>query len=144
MKRLGAHIIFCSVLLFAFACNKDKNLPNQPHIDFIGFTSFTDSATLKIKFNDGDGDIGNLNNGDGDNITLQYKYYDTNGNLTDGIISGYNFKAIYADGYQRETEGEIHINLYAPFAYEKFKLAIVLKDRAANLSNELTTPDLVP
>lgn len=156
-----------TIILFIFllnACTKEEVFPPEPIITFISFdkiantTSIDDKGLLKIFFTDGDGDLG-LND------------YDTNGPFNKNSIYYYNFFIKYfekqhgtfvevdlplpfnsriprlqSSGNSPSIKGEIELEVFInniPSAFDTIQLTASICDRALNMSNLITTPEII-
>ncbi|MES2592314.1 MAG: hypothetical protein V4608_10545 [Bacteroidota bacterium] len=154
------YISFLLVCIGASSCVKEKQFPPQPVIKFEKFTAYgNDSADCIITFQDGDGDIGILP-GDAispDDLKMKYLYkgpgnvfmpVDSSFGTTqfDTLFYSYRVPNITPDGQYKALDGEIKIKLrtaplFGPHTVVKFE--IVLKDRAGNKSNMVTTNEIL-
>jgi hypothetical protein len=147
-------------------CVKEKQFPTQPIIEFQEFVSYVgdhnivDSADCIIKFTDGDGDIGLAKDDtvSPPNLRLKYLYK----NLTDGkfypmdaidsttvldtLFFNYRIPNITPDGQYKALDGTIKAKFRtSPVFYPGHKVVkfeIVLRDRAGNKSNTVTTNEI--
>jgi hypothetical protein len=94
MKRTNTLFIICFVVLAFSSCLKLTEYPPEPTIEFKSFVQDGDgSATLTIKFTDGDGDIG-------------LEQQDTTGVFcTDSCIYHWN---LFLEYYEWEDGGWVH------------------------------------
>ena len=148
------YLFIFSVLGFiTYACVKKTTYPTTPEIEFADFIPFVgDSADLKVKFTDGDGDIGVSDNDSTRNFWYTYYYLDTTNQtytgyyrplFNDTLRLGYIIKAP-SDSYKgKPISGEISVRLQK-FRHIKqiknVKYVFYLFDEASNKSNVVTTP----
>ena len=146
--------ISCTVLLFTSSCQKKVTYPLEPVILFNSFQVYNDSAILSIDFTDGDGDIG-LTSSD------VSKPYDSNLFLTyyekqKGVFKkidlplpfNYRIPVLNKSNKEKPLKGTISVNItptfYNPFSkFDTLKFDVNIKDRALNLSNTISTPEVV-
>lgn len=166
MKR---RILFLSLgvliaLLFA-TCRKKESFPPEPIIEYESFTRFgEDSAYVKIKFTDGDGDIGldptntspPYNSGSEyyNNAYVYYYYKNPSGNfvLFDpiDITPGNYFKFPYRmpvitpDKKDKALKGEMVFRLDFPYhVHDTVQYEVYIYDRALNKSNVVKTDIII-
>ena len=158
---------FIYILLFALfvavsvtSCVREKTFPPQPAIEFDKFITYGhDSADCFIKFKDGDGDIGYPASDKtvGDDLKMKYLYKDPNGVFLpvdssfgtshfDTLFYSYRVPYLTPNGQYKALDGEIKIKLrtqpiFAVGSVVKFE--ITLRDRAGNISNMVTTNEIV-
>ena len=165
-------IKICIVFLFTInlmSCLKPESYPEEPIIEFVDFSSSSDSGTLTFSFTDGDGDIG-LNQEMLDypfepgnfyhhNIYITYCEI-MNGELVKGttdpdgendiifdtVFFPFRIENITPTGQNKALKGSISVVL-EPFYFnpgsksnDSIKYQIMLIDRKLNHSNFLTTP----
>jgi len=156
------------------SCKKEENFSPIPNITFTEFKEFgKDSATCKINFTDGDGDIGldpfdtlppfNLNSRYNSDLFMVYYFLDsttmvwkplnlkaqtdTNRLHFDTLQFKYRIPNLTQDGQKKSLQGEIKVRLIPPYGIpgQLFKYKIKLIDRALHISNEVETgPQTVP
>jgi hypothetical protein len=165
MKQLSYLALFI-ILTSSLGCIKEKQFPREPIIEFQDFINYVsprgtvDSADCIIKFTDGDGDVG-LMEGDTSspaNLRLKYLYK----NLTDGkfypmdgidsttvldtLYFDYRIPNLTPDGQYKALDGSIKAKFRtSPVFYPGHKVVkfeIVLRDRAGNKSNMITTNEI--
>jgi hypothetical protein len=143
------------VLFFLLSsCQKQETYPLEPIIAFNSFTVYQDSAILSLDFTDGDGNIG-LTNAD------SLKPYDSNLFLTyyekqKGVFKkielplpfNYRIPLINKSGKEKPLKGTISVNItptfYNPFSkFDTLKFDVIIKDRALNISNTISTPEVL-
>ena len=134
-------IIFglCGGLLFG--CKKEGTMPREPEIELVSIgptdvEEFVDVVTLRFKYKDGDGDIGEV---DPDVPSLRVK----DSRLAEP--DWYHIPPLTPDQQELAIQGELEIPLHPLFvlgnsANEVLTYSIVLIDRAGNYSNELVSP----
>ncbi len=138
-------IIASCTLLFVFfsGCKKTSTLPVEPSIELVSIgptnvQQFRDVVTLKFKYKDGDGDVGEV---DPDVPSLRVK---------DSRLSApdlYHIPPLTPDQQTLMIQGEIDIPLNGLFligngSQEVLTYSIVLVDRAGHYSNELVSPQI--
>ena len=126
------------------ACKKDLVLPVEPSIELISIgptdiEQFHDVVTLRFKYKDGDGDIGEE---DADAPSLRVK----DSRLAEP--DWYHIQPIAPIGSSVPIEGEVSLNLNTLFllgngSQEETTFTIRLKDRAGNYSNELVSQTIL-
>jgi len=132
----------CVVALFS--CKKKEDLPEAPVITFDSISEtevvqFDNQVTIRIRFKDSDGDIGEHNP---DINTLEVK---------DARLSnydGYHVPPMTPNLEQLQIEGTITVQLGALFLLgsgnqEVTSFSIRLYDRKGNRSNEIVTPEVI-
>jgi hypothetical protein len=149
--------IFSVIGFIAYACVKKTTYPTTPEIEYSDFIPFVgDSADLKIKFTDGDGDIGVSGNDSTrnlwytysylDTITLQYRAYTIYDPVTgndDTLRNSYIIKAPIDSYKGKPISGEINVRLQRFRHIRKvknLKYVFYLFDEAGNKSNVVTSP----
>lgn len=135
----------CCALLFFFisGCKKDNAMPVEPSIELVSIgpanvQQFRDVVTLKFKYKDGDGDIGEV---DPDKPSLHVK---------DSRLSApdlYHIPPLTPDQQTLMIQGELDIPLNKLFligngSEEVLTYTIVLVDRAGHYSNEIVSPQI--
>lgn len=150
-------LLLAVLVILATGCLKTEKFPVEPKIEFKSFERFSnDSASLVIKFTDGDGDIGleaadtfppyETNSAFYNNLLL--KYFE----LTDGEWNevelpepiGYRIPRITPNGQNKTLEGEIAIAI-DPFSLfiltdsGTVRYSVEILDRALNRSNLVYT-----
>ena len=136
-------IIVVTGILFS-ACKKDVVMPVEPSIELISIgptdvLQFHDVVTLRFKYKDGDGDIGEV---DADAPSLRVK----DSRLAEP--DWYHIQPIAPIGSSVPIEGEVSLNLNTLFligngSQEALTFSIRLKDRAGNYSNELVSQTIL-
>lgn len=155
MQKYFSHIFFSTSLfaLLLVGCLKTEEFPSTPSITLDAFEPNSDgSATLKLLFTDGDGDIG-LNPGDtlapfDINSPYYYnlfvRYYERkNGIWTLIPINNpplsYRTPVVTPTGQNKSLNGSITVDLslyYDPNStFDTIRLDVKLLDRALNESN---------
>ena len=121
-----------------------KNFSSKPVISILDITDqkilgFSDSLTIRIRYFDGDGDLGE-NKGDLKNLFVK----DSRGEL----VYAYRIRQLAPDNFNKAITGELKIVLdEVPISTdslenEKVHYRIWLFDRAGNKSNELISPEV--
>lgn len=164
MNSLLKYILpLIAVLLITEGCRKLPDYSKTPAIQFSGFEiyrnrynslslTYEDSVVIKVKFQDGDGDLG-MDEEDKKNDTLpnfvMRSYVKNNTPFLDSVTYTGQFQplTLSAKNIKGPLDGELR---YAQlFSYSNFsikdtvKFAIYIKDRAGNVSNTITTDELV-
>lgn len=157
--RYGALFL---LLFLIVSCKKETiETSSAPVIEFKEFINYNnDSADCVIYFKDADGDVG-IPAGDigsEDDYTLKYLYKDTNGDFVayDATFGTPEFDTLFysyrvADLSEFRTsaglEGEIIAKLRSnPWffpTHKSIKFEIKLEDRAGNVSNTVTTEEII-
>lgn len=167
-KHIKLVLLVFFISIIAVSCLKKEEFPDEPHIEFKSFDISTDvdgnkSATLTIKFTDGDGDIG-LNQGDTlgsfcpDTCLFHYnlfcEYYEKiDGNWTHiprdwlggDIPFYYRIPDLTPAGQNPSLSGEIVLDMptyflsLTPGDTARFEISIV--DRSFNISNKVITTE---
>jgi len=144
------------IALLAVGCFPKEQFPFEPRLTSVSLEQFGDSASLKVGFTDGDGDIG-LDPADNQppfdtastyyfNLFVEYE------ELRDGewfkptLLIPFNYRVprITPTGQNKALEGEIAVAI-KPWPiipgnpYDTVRFSVQLVDRALNMSNTLTT-----
>lgn len=155
VSKIGLILFFAS--LFAVACKKPStDFPDVPQIEYVGFETKGDSATLTISFQDGNGDIGV----EEDDLSVDFNMFigyfekdDTEGwvqqldGLGDPIFFRYRIPILEPNGTDKSLEGEIDVLMEPTYFHpispdnDTLRYEIYLVDRAENISNVITTPE---
>ena len=144
MMRNSIKLFFLVCIFSAVqSCKKDEKLPPEPSIEFVSLTpstilQFKDEVTVTIKYKDNNGDLGYES---ADQYPLQVK---------DSRLTGpdwYHVSPLAPLGQELKIEGELKIKISSMFILgnghqEVATLAIKIKDRAGNWSNEILTPPI--
>lgn len=149
-------LIFGCLGVVTIACVKKTSYPTVPEIEYKEFSQFGgDSADVKIKFTDGDGDIG-VSESDStktfwltyyykDSITQKYRAYTPCLNGCDTLRTGYIIKSP-VDSYKgKPISGEVSVRLLQIRHSKKIKnikYVIYLFDASGNKSNVITSPEI--
>lgn len=148
LKLIRLYII---VSILFVSCYDAPNYPDTPEIVIKGVRAHSvvspgDSVIVVLEFQDGNGDLGKLNNSDTiPNLFITDKRF--------GIIDSQSYSIPYIPdkGSVKDISGEIEINLLSkiycnPLYPEKIKdtleFEIQVRDRAGNFSNKVTTGKL--
>ena len=152
------------ILLGLLGCVKKPSYPIVPVITFQSMVvNSNGSATLKVNFTDGDGDIGYPNDETGapPDFILEVQQQDASGNyytITEpGIINNpgtgdttvfqYHIPDITPDGKYKALSGQIQIALTSSNWYIadniNERLVVWITDRAGHVSNRVITPAVV-
>lgn len=159
-------------LLLLASCRKEKQFPDEPVISFIEFIQVKDAAgkdsagVLRLRFTDGDGDIGltekdtfpPFNKGSLYYYNFFISYFEKqNGTFVkvvvppvvpgaDTLTGNGRIPYIPAIGQDKALEGEIRMELFTnnPFSsYDTIRYEVSICDRALNRSNMVTTPEII-
>jgi hypothetical protein len=135
------------ILSMMSACINPPDYPTVPQIEFDSLTKTyvkglpaLDSITFYISFTDGDGDLGPVNNDTTPNLLFK--------DSRTGFINGFQFPFITPEGNVKDISGTIAYT-FSPFdcvpgkKLDTFSYTISILDRAGNISNEVTTPDII-
>jgi hypothetical protein len=162
IRYLSAVLI---LVFFAVSCKKIEQLPSVPHIDFTSFTVFdtldilgnvSKGGKLRFHFEDGDGDLGLNspidNTSDSTNLFLSL-FRKKQGSMVavtglDPMLpySAYRIPYMERLGQNKILKGTITVifiyQSYLPF--DTIKYDFFIKDRALNVSNVISTSEIVP
>jgi hypothetical protein len=151
-------------VLFLSACTKEEVFPPEPAITFMSFTkmanntSIDDKGVLKIFFTDGDGNLG-LDTYDTiapfDKTSIYYynffiKYFEKQHGTFVEVTLPTTFNSriprLESKGNSPSIKGEIELeininNYFSPYDTIKFEVSIC--DRALNMSNVITVPEII-
>lgn len=153
------YILFTIIIIAITSCFKAPNYPIEPQIEFARYEKTSDvytlgdSGFLVLKFKDGDGDLGKLNNEDNSSRIISR-------NLKDSVFffknDTLNIPIIPNKGTSIAIDGEIKINLkdaffsgYELYFYPRgiskdtFTFKIYITDRAQHQSNTIITPPII-
>jgi len=154
-------ILIVLILPFHSGCEKIKQLPPEPYIEFRQFTMFdtidplgnqAKGGLLDFYFEDGDGDLGVLaEQADTINLLLTL-YYKEEGvfieadSTDDNRPKGYRIPYMEREGQNKTLQGRIEITFF--YYYYTFDLTdtikydFYIKDRAGNESNIESTCEI--
>lgn len=157
-------LLFVLVVVLLGSCLKHQDFPNRPDLEFIAFyanpaaTSIGDSlGFVKLRFTDGDGDLGL---GDGDTLgvfhlgqpyyyNLFIRYFEKHDGVYEEVIPSVDlplnvrFKRLTATGGNGALEGTMDVGVIgSPSDTVRYEMYIV--DRALNHSDTIVTPDILP
>lgn len=155
MKKLGAILILVTLILSG--CDNGPVFPNEPEISFVSITPenptqfTTDEITLTIHYQDGDGDLGHIDQGNGEprlpNIFLTDSRAVIHPDCTFKTV-GYIIPNLTPDTRKPSIQGDISITLTTPPHHtfidpfsdeEPLIFEVYLVDRAGNISNTIKT-----
>jgi hypothetical protein len=160
--QLAVKITILFAILFSFGCSKENPDPAPPSITFMDaqFSADKSFSIVQFEFFDGDGDLGLKQDENGGelefNVFVDY-YEKINGVwiLKSPVIT-YNTTEAKFDTTDlhlrlpflenesgRSLEGETKIDLLYDFNADTFRYEISIKDRALQLSNVITTSELI-
>lgn len=144
-------------LLILGSCVTSPNYPNEPQIEFVGFSKSeleqgslnNDSLTMIISFTDGDGDLGSPPETAEKNLFVV-------DNRTGEIYNSFKTPVIPEEGVGNGVSGEIRVLMFttccifpdnippceSPDLYPSNEISfdVYIVDRAGNESNIITTP----
>jgi len=161
MKPLPKLVILFAII-FLYSCKKEGSTPVAPVITFIDAELSADKtySIVRFEFFDNNGDLGlkqEENSGEQEfNVLVDY-YEKINGVwvLKSPVITWNTTEAKFdttelhlrlpflENESGRSLEGETKIDLLYNFAVDTFRYNITLKDRALQLSNVITTTELI-
>jgi hypothetical protein len=172
MKKLVAIVCVLAIIstIFLYSCKREQDFSVVPLISFVEFKKYGfDSATCRINFTDGDGDIGldpfdtiapfNLHSHYNSDLFLVYYYLDTiskswkvyNQHQSDTVKKDfdtlqytYRIPNLTQNGQKQSLQGEIKVAIPGPYGIpgQTFKYEITLVDRALHVSNMVQTGNL--
>lgn len=149
-------LLLLSIAIFGAGCVDAPNFSHIPRIEFTGFTKDTlqqgafeqDSLSVFIRFEDGDGDIGNDAQSGTNNIFLVDE-------RTGSQDNSFRIPTIPAEGSANGIEGTIRLVLFSTCCIfdsgndpcgtdinqptDEVQYRIYMEDRAGNKSNEILT-----
>ncbi len=158
MNKITIFLLMVS-MLGIMSCYKTPTFPKEPHIEFEAYTvsqpyTITDTGNLRIRFTDGDGDLGMLNNADS---STRSKIYITNIKYNLASVPR-NIPIIPKKGTTDAISGTIDIKLAGSGGVglldesaclliqkpiDTLTFSIYIQDRAGNKSNVIITPPLL-
>jgi hypothetical protein len=163
LKRIVKYITFLNIILLVSSCVKEQKYSKIPHIEFEGFeikrdqqdptTLYGDSIVVKIRYEDGDGDLGlaqNDLNSYGNNYIINI-YARQNGVFKklnfDPSFDG-QFPKLNPDNVVGPIDGVLSRSLFlyhsSPITPDDtLRFDIKILDRANNESNTITTPTII-
>ncbi len=139
-------IFFTIGLLFFAGCDRSPVFPVEPTIEFLDIQPrearhLKDSIVVSFRFQDGDGDLGAVNNSEYNLWLIDSRFED--GSLTQAqAYNSYTIMNLTPDARKPSIQGEIIVTI--PFTAnlpgvleEEIRYEIVLKDRAGNQATDL-------
>ncbi len=158
-RKLAALTAVCGTLLSG--CLKTEEFPVEPAITYKEFKQFGDSASIVVKFTDGDGDIG-LGQGDttgsfAPGQTYYHNFFVEYSKRENGVWSApfvfalplyYRVPVVTPTGQNKALEGEIAVAL-KPYptlpgtSGDTIRYSVKLVDRALHESNLVYTDAVV-
>ena len=169
MKLVTKITLFSIVSLVGISilsCTKAKSIPTIPKIEFKSFNVYGhDSATVIIKFQDGDGNIG-LTQADTSgsfsstspyycNFFMKYYFKKSDGtfsaytdpNTGDTLLNNnYRIPDLRPKGQNKVLEGEIKAKILAPYhkvgVHKVIRFDLYIYDRDLNKSNVVNTGEI--
>jgi hypothetical protein len=163
VKKMMQYVFVLSVVsMLLFSCKKEKKFDITPAITFKSFSIreykptqgfFTD---VVVNFTDGDGDIG-LKSSDTlppyDNSSVFYyncfiqRQKKVNGVFVNTPSFNYRIPYIVPESRNKNIEGEIKVEVFylddTPGVADTVRLEMYIADRALQLSNKITTTELI-
>lgn len=144
MTDIFKKIFFCFILFAAFSsCKKDDAINSDiPSIELVSVSSNNiaegDPLTFRIKYTDGDGDLGE-NSADAHNLFL------TDNRV--GVTYEYRIQELAPSGTSLIIRGNLDVVLNTTAITngsnsQNVTYSIYVKDRAGNQSNTVTTSDI--
>jgi hypothetical protein len=160
--QTAVKITILFTILFSLGCSKEDPEPAAPTITFLDARLSADKAysVVRIEFLDADGDLGlkqEENVGEQENNVFVDYYEKINGVwvLKSPVITYNTTEAKYdttelhlrfpflENEAQRSLEGELKLDLLFDFNADTFRYDIHIKDRAFQVSNTITTSEIV-
>jgi hypothetical protein len=135
-------LYFLFLTTFAFGCKDDEiEFPAEPKIEMVSATptnplQYSEPVTITIKYEDGDGDLGENND--------QVKNCFVTDNRI-GLTSEYRIKQLAPTGYSIPITGTLNIEIGGQgitdgSSSQNVTYTMYLVDRAGHKSNVITTP----
>ncbi len=143
------------------SCIQGQKYPDEPQIEFVSYT-FEDGmdilgninvhlGLLTISFTDGDGDVGHFQSETEATDIFIYRIGILNGSpvLTDMDTLKFKIPYLTPEGQNKTLRGEIDIEInlqkdqIPKYPYDTMYYEMYIKDRALNVSNIITTPEIV-
>ncbi len=153
MNLLTKVIFFgLSLSLLFGSCSKRKEFSEVPEISLRSFKTFNDSASVILKFTDGDGDIGQKDNDTVPPYNMFVKYYEKRNGIFNEVILpapfNYRIPLLNPSGRNKAMQGEIHLDVtpsyYNPLSkYDTIRFEFYIWDRAGHESNHVNSNDVV-
>lgn len=137
--------IMIGLFIFFFSCKKNKpEISNVPSISIESVSpsgnikEFSDSLTLIIGYEDGDGDLG-------ENSTTAKNLFITDSRI--GIVESFRISELAPSGSSIHIRGTLrlvrkNIPITNGNTSEQFTYNVYVKDRAGNQSNTVTSPSI--
>ncbi len=131
-----------------FSCSKESDFPNIPFIETIDFQKTNNLEVIwKIRFTDGDGDVGVRNEADPDNFIVEIFVVENGVAYIDSNLQASNYRIPVVQGIRtaKGVEGEIEITIDGldflnAAGYDSLYYTGFLIDRSLNKSNTIRTP----
>jgi hypothetical protein len=165
MKRFYRFLlIFILSTFFLIACTKEEVFPPEPAITFISFDKIPNNSSidnlglLKIFFTDGDGDLGLDESDTLPPYDLGSKYYynyfikffeKQHGKFVEVTLPlpfNGRIPRLQGSGNSPSIKGEIELEvlIYNPTSvFDTVRFEVSICDRALNMSNVITTPEII-
>lgn len=151
------------IIIALISCGKIEKLPPEPHIEFRSFELFdtidplgnvAKGGRLKFAFEDGDGDLGleAPTASQADTTNLFIILFRIKGGVPvpapeNDPLKPFNYRIPYMDrtGQNKILKGDITVTLLYLFysVSDTIKYDFYIKDRAQNVSNTASTPQIV-
>lgn len=139
-------LILPLLMIFITACDNTPVFPVEPKVDFLDIQPrmvrhFQDSIVVKIKFQDGDGNLGALNQGDINLKLIDDRYQ--RGILTlEQATNSYSLPNLTPDARNPAIQGEISVTIPLTIntgtnTEEQVRYLIQLWDREGNLAGPI-------
>ncbi len=161
MRKIVNYILFISVILIFDGCKREQKYSDTPHIEFDSFEitrnqlnpdnlTMGDYLVIKIKFQDGDGDLGIANNdssSSGDNYILEI-FQKQSGAFESLFFDSGQYPYLSTDNVVGPIDGTLSRTIFIPHSSpivpnDTLRFDITILDRALNESNTITTPSII-
>ena len=145
-SMFSKRLYFCLALLFSVAgCKKDDiEFPIEPSIEIVSISplsahQYSDPVIITIKYNDGDGDLGENKDG-------VKNCFVTDNRL--GITYEFRIKQLAPDGASIPISGKLNIDIGSQIitdstVQQSVNYSLYVVDRAGHKSNSATTQTIV-
>ncbi|MEM8897008.1 MAG: hypothetical protein AAGC85_02850 [Bacteroidota bacterium] len=143
--------------IFSVSCNNDPGFPAEPSLEFLSLTPDTvqdqrDSMVLRLRFTDGDGNLGSDDNGVFNLVVVDRRLYADEFPLTEEQATlNYTLPDLTPDTKNPAIQGIINVEI-APTAIrlalqgasqDVTTFDVFITDRDDNVSNTITTTPVV-
>ncbi len=162
ISKIQYYCVISVIFLLLLNCKKKEEYSVIPYIEYLDFvksynTDNQETATLKIYFTDGDGDIGIATEDslpapyNKNNLFLSF-YKKENGVFNEIVFSDYGFEYkipdITIEGEDKNIRGEIDVALswyiISPFLQnDTILIKTYIVDKASHVSNTIQTPEII-